>query len=194
MNLRFARVCAVVAIPVTLLVPALTLAESPSECRIKNFGRVNDIMYRGAQPDKKDYPVLAHMGIKTVIDLQREGEDNEQGLVEAAGMRFYRIPMSDSDHPKHEQIEQFLKLVTDPENQPVFIHCHGGRHRTGATIAIYRMAYEGWDFDRAFAEMKQYEFTRGFGHGALKDCVYDHAQHIAQVTAASASPANNSHK
>jgi protein tyrosine/serine phosphatase len=153
---------------------------------IKNFGRVNDIIYRGAQPKRGDYRALAALGIKTVIDLQREGDEDEPNHVESAGMKFVRIGMSDSSHPSHGQIQEFLKIVSDPANQPVFVHCYGGRHRTGAMIAIYRMTFEGWDADRAYDEMKQYEFKKGFGHGELKDCVYEHYQQMQLSTAVSA--------
>ncbi|HEU4386514.1 MAG TPA: dual specificity protein phosphatase family protein [Blastocatellia bacterium] len=198
MTLRIARVCALIIVPVTLSIPSFTLAQSlgteAPQCEIKNFGRVSDSIFRGAQPRAKDYPVLAKMGVKTVIDLQREGDSKEQGLVEAAGMKFFRVPMSDTDYPKQEQIERALQLVSDTANQPVFVHCAGGRHRTGAVIAMYRMTHEGWDFDHVFAEMKQYDFNHGFGHGAIKDYVYDQYVQGSQVVSAGASPANSSNK
>ena len=144
-----------------------------SNIRIKNFGRINENFYRGAQPQQRDIGDLAALGIKSVIDLQQEGESQEQAWVEGAGMKFFRVGLSDQSSPAPDKAEQFLKIVSDPANQPVFIHCHGGRHRAGAMTAIYRMTQDGWDADRAYAEMKTYEFERGFGHGALKTYVYD---------------------
>ena len=144
-----------------------------SNIKIKNFGRINENYYRGAEPKQRDIADLAALGIKSVIDLQEEGEPREQGWVETAGMKFFRVGLSDSSTPSPDKAEQFLKLVNDPLNQPVYIHCHGGRHRAGAMTAIYRMTQDGWDADRAFAEMKSYDFDYGFGHGALKSFVYD---------------------
>lgn len=95
--------------------------------------------------------------------------------------------LSSSARPTSEQAQQFLKLVDDPSNQPVFIHCHGGRHRAGAMTAIYRMTHDGWSADQAYAEMKQYEFDKGFGHGALKDYVYDYYGQRSQKGVAAAS-------
>jgi protein tyrosine/serine phosphatase len=148
--------------------------EKPAKIQIKNFGHVNDNYFRGAQPEAGDYRELAALGIKTVLDLQRGGEAEEQKLVEAAGMKFYRIGMSSRSMPTLEQVEGLLKIVNDPANQPVFVHCAGGRHRTGVMTAIHRMTQEDWNADRSFAEMKQYEFSKGFGHGALKDFVYEY--------------------
>src|SRR5207237_1301967 len=67
--------------------------------RVDNFGRINDNYYRGAQPDNGDYPDLAALGIKTIIDLTEDGRADEQPLVEHAGMKFYRIPLTTSDRP-----------------------------------------------------------------------------------------------
>lgn len=148
--------------------------DASSKIRVNNFGCINEKFYRGAQPEDSDYKDLAALGIKTIIDLQQNGERNEQRMVEAAGMKFYRIGLSDTSWPSADKAEQFIKIVNDPANQPVFIHCHGGRHRAGIMTAIYRMHHDGWDADRAYAEMKQYGFDKGFGHDGLKDYIYDY--------------------
>jgi len=155
-----------------------------SRVHISNFGRVDDRLYRGAQPSGHDYKDLASMGIKTVIDLQADGVRDEANQVRNAGMKFYRIPMSDHSRPSNGAVQQFLQLVNDPTNQPVFIHCHGGRHRTGAMTAVYRMNNYGWNANQAYSEMKQYEFDSGIGHGALKDFVYSYYSVLAQNKAA----------
>ena len=67
---------------------------------------------------------------------------------------------------------QFLALVNDPANQPVYVHCAGGRHRTGVMTAAYRMSIDGWTSDRAFKEMKSYKFGADFLHPEFKRYVY----------------------
>ena len=91
-----------------------------SRIHIDNFGKVNDNYYRGAQPKADDYADLAALAVKTVLDLQKDGRSDEPGLVERAGMRFFRIPMTTTDRPTEVQIDQFFKIVNDPANQPVF--------------------------------------------------------------------------
>lgn len=157
---------------VMLSVIATAQQKDSPKIRIQNFGCINEQFYRGAQPKGRDYKDLAAMGIKTIIDLQREGVADESRMVEAAGMKFYRIPMSDRESPAPEQAAEFLRLVNDPTNQPVFIHCKGGRHRTGAMTAIYRFTHDEWTADRAWAEMKQFDFEHGFGHDALKNYIF----------------------
>ena len=180
LNRSFPYVLATATAVVCLSTLAVSLAaqrDAISRIRIKNFGCINEKFYRGAQPSGRDYAALASAGVKTIVDLQNDGEANEEGLVEAAGMKFFRIGMSDSSWPSPDKTAQFLKIINNPANQPVFVHCHGGRHRSGAMTAIYRMTHDGWDADRAYAEMKQYGFDSGVGHGGLKDYVYDYYSH-----------------
>jgi protein tyrosine/serine phosphatase len=172
---RGAHVSAVlVALSMAVLAAAETKTNKFSRISIKNFGCVNENYYRGAQPQKQDYAALASLGVKTVIDLEREGEANEQQMVESNGMQFFRFEMNTSDRPDSQIVARFLKIVNDPANQPVFVHCHGGRHRTGVMTAIYRLDHDNWTADQAYSEMKQYDFGKGFGHGALKDYVYEY--------------------
>jgi len=161
-----------------LLLTGLTAAAetnvTATKVQINNFGKINETYYRGAQPDSRDYADLAAMGVKTVIDLTRDGREDEPGLVQRAGMKFYRIPLTTSEAPSAASIDQFLKLVNDPANQPVFVHCQGGRHRTGAMTAVYRITKDGWTADKAYQEMKQYRFEGFPGHPELKRFVYDY--------------------
>ncbi len=123
---------------------------------------------------KSDKELWANQ-IKAVIDLERGGDPGEEEAVKKAGLRFFRIPLSDTCVPPKDQIAEFLKIANDPKNQPVYLHCHAGRHRTGAMIAIYRIEHDRWTPAQAYAEMKQYEFKKGAGHGALKKCIYEYS-------------------
>ena len=140
--------------------------------RIGNFGRVNDNYFRGAQPGARDYADLAALGVKTVIDLQDYGDNAEPAMVESAGMKYVRIGMSTRVNPTQQQLEQFLQIVNDPASQPVYVHCAGGRHRTGVMTAVYRMTKDNWTGDQAFKEMKKYNFGADFLHPEFKSFVY----------------------
>lgn len=146
---------------------------SLSTIRIENFGRIDGAYYRGSQPEGRDYGDLAALGVKTVIDLQADGDNaDEAKLVEASGMKFYRIPMTTRVAPTAEQLAAFMKIVNDPAQQPVYVHCAGGRHRTGVMTAVYRMEKDGWTSDQAFKEMKKYDFGFDFLHPEFKKFVY----------------------
>ena len=148
---------------------------------IKNFGQMNERFFRGAQPGESDYKALAALGIKTIIDLRDDPTSYERRDAEAAGMSYANIPMSDSDRPRDEQIAQFLKLVDDPATGRFFVHCVGGRHRTGVMGAVYRMTHDGWNFTQAYKEMENYDFYTRFGHGSLKTYVQDYYGELKSI-------------
>ena len=194
-NGRFARIyTAAILIGSLGVLPAGAASASPgvsasagvdlSRIRIDNFGRISDTYFRGAQPQARDYADLAAIGVKTAIDLTRDGDSSEPGSVQRAGMRFYRIPMTTHEVPSAAELAQFLQIVNDPASQPVYVHCQGGRHRTGVMTAVFRMTKDGWSPDRAFAEMKQYKFGADFLHPEFKSFVYGYAADLAHAAAA----------
>jgi protein tyrosine/serine phosphatase len=144
--------------------------------KISNFGQMDARFYRGARPDKNDYQALAALGIKTVIDLTDNSRSYEQPAVEAAGLRYVNIPIVDKKSPSMEQVNAFMKLVDDPSTGKFFVHCAGGRHRTGVMGAVYRFNHDHWNFDQAYAEMLQYDFYTSNGHGQQKDFVQNYWQ------------------
>lgn len=121
-------------------------------------------IYRGGVPDKEGVAWLKEHGIRTVVNLRHYHGDSEGELVEAAGLKYVRIPLSSTDAPRPEQVELFLRTVTDPANQPVYVHCLHGVDRTGAMIATYRMQVQGWSNADALAEMEHFG-----AHGILED-------------------------
>jgi len=154
--------------------------------KIKNFGQMDDRFYRGARPKEEDYKALAALGVKTIIDLTDNSREYEQPAVEAAGLRYVNIPMVDKSYPSMEQVNEFLKVVNDPETGKFFVHCAGGRHRTGVVGAVYRFNHDGWNLEQVLAEMERYDFNSGVGHGKQKDFVKDYWQQFQNRTAATA--------
>jgi len=162
---------------------ALTNVSSPTRpsksfanVKIKNFGQMDDHFYRGAQPKDDEYQELADLGVKAIIDLRDDPMPYASKAAEATKMRYYNIPMSDKDYPKNEPIEQFLNLAKEEDNWPFYVHCAGGRHRTGLMGAIYRFNHDGWDYKRAYEEMQNYDFYTRWGHGEIKKYVEDYAK------------------
>ena len=167
---------------------AQTTAAAPSvRMRIDNFARVSDTYFRGAQPIGSDYADLAKLGIKTVINLIGDDEldATEKTSVEEHGMRYLLIPMSTRKAPTSQQLETFLAVVNDPASQPVYVHCVGGRHRTGVMTAVYRMQRDGISGAEAFNEMKRFKYGPDFLHPEFKKFVY--AYEVKRAVAANTS-------
>ena len=164
--------------PTSAVAAGRPVATAPAEnaaalanIQIDNFGRVSSTYYRGAQPKGRDFADLAAAGVKTVIDLAAEGDPAEEANAKKAGMQFVRIPMTTHESPGPRTITEFLSLVNDPARQPVYVHCIGGRHRTGVMTALYRMTSQAWTPIQAFKEMKQFKFGADFLHPEFKDFV-----------------------
>src|SRR5215210_2770703 len=148
---------------------------------IKNFGQMDERFYRGAEPKGlEDIQALKELGINTVIDLQEKPEPAERGEVESLGMRYVNIPMVDKAYPRPEWVAAFMKTVNDPSTGKFFVHCAGGRHRTGSMGAVYRFEKYGWGYEQVYAEMKQFDFYTSWGHGDFKTFVEDYARQMQE--------------
>ncbi|MEW6026119.1 MAG: dual specificity protein phosphatase family protein [Planctomycetota bacterium] len=116
---------------------------------LSNFAKVSDVLYRGAQPEPEGFAELKKMGIKTVINLRDNHSDVE--MMKGLGLQYCLIPC-EADDVEEEKIAAFLKVATDPKNQPVFAHCAHGADRTGLMVASYRIYVQGWKNEDALAE------------------------------------------
>lgn len=155
-----------------------------SAVKIKNFGQMDERFYRGARPKQEDFKDLAALGIKTVIDLTEDPKSEERAAVEASGMKYIHIPMVEKKYPTDEATSSFLKTANDPATGKFFVHCAGGRHRTGVMGAVYRYQNYNWTYDQVYAEMKQYDFYTSWGHGAFKDFVKDYYEQLQSAKVA----------
>ena len=171
----------------TLSATAVAQETQTSNVSIKNFGQMDERFFRGGQPKEEEYKALAAIGINTVIDLRNDPKDYAKTSAEALGMRYVNIPMSDKQYPVTAKIEEFLKLVEDTTTGKFYVHCAGGRHRTGVMGAVYRFNHYGWDYDRAYAEMKKFDFYTRWGHGDLKKFIQDYAASFNSSKTAAAS-------
>jgi protein tyrosine phosphatase (PTP) superfamily phosphohydrolase (DUF442 family) len=152
----------------------LTSPSSFPNIRIKNFGKMDDDFYRGAQPKPDDYRALAELGIKTIIDLRNDPTKYEKLEAEKVGIKYINIPMSDKDKPADEKILAFFAIAKVQESLPLYVHCIGGRHRTGLIGAVYRFDKYKWDYENAYQEMKNYDYYSRWGHGDIKEYVQEY--------------------
>ncbi|MCI0617406.1 dual specificity protein phosphatase family protein [bacterium] len=183
---RYPVLAIAILIAASLINPTKAHTESVSKesaIKIDNFGRIDDHYYRGAQPQNRDYQDLATLGIRSVITLTSDDTDpNEKTMVEKTGMRYYQISMDSKIPPTPLQLAEFLQIVNDRDNQPVYVHCAAGKHRTGVMTAAYRLSHYGWTADQAYKEMQQYKFGLSLFHPKLKNFIYDYYKKLAPPT------------
>lgn len=152
-------------LPLTLalcLAPALLRSPDAVPCDtclpgIVNFAKLDGSLWRGGQPSAEGFRALEAAGAKTVVSLRHDHDDLP--LLKGTRLRYLRIPSRAWD-PEEAQLLRFLKVVQDPANRPVFVHCQQGRDRTGYTVAAYRMVLQGWSAEEALAEMRRFRFNR----------------------------------
>lgn len=170
---------------------AVSPQTSPSafpNIKIKNFGQMDERYYRGAQPEPDDYAALKALGVQTVIDLRNDPTDYEKKDVEALGMKYFNLPMSGWKYAEDTQVDDFMKLINDPATGVVYVHCKAGRHRTGLTGAVYRLEKYGWDYDKAYKEMKNYDYSSWPVHFNIKSYVRDYFKKNGNKTLTAAAP------
>ena len=141
---------------------------------LPNFHRVNERLYRGAEPKKEGIAELKALGIKTVVDIGNGSEDSkeERSWVEGAGMKYVNIHLHNWLKSKPEDVDAILKEVESVDNQPVFLHCKRGKDRTGTVVGVYRLKNDGWLPKQALDEAEKYGM--GFWQFWMKDFVNDY--------------------
>ena len=167
---RAARMAALLSTIVLLLAARATVAQAPAEPSptslrdprwavpvqrpgLPNLHRVSATVYRGAQPTAEGFRELLRLGVRTVVNLRAFHSDRSR--LRGLDLGYEHIDFKPW-HAEKEDLVRFLKLVSDPARQPVFVHCQHGADRTGTAIAVYRLCVEGWTKEETIAEM-----TRG---------------------------------
>jgi len=143
---------------------------------LPNLHKVSDALYRGAQPEPQGFAELAKMGVKTVVNLRKLHSDEDE--IEEAGLakdtfNYVEIPLH-AWAAGDEHIVAFLKVMADPKNHPVFVHCQHGADRTGTMSAIYRVAFQGWSKQEALDEMQ----NGGFGFHSVWANLIDYLEKV----------------
>jgi len=122
---------------------------------LPNFARLDDGLYRGAQPTAEGFARLKKMGVKTVANLRSLHSDREE--MKGLGLDYAHIsfkPFMAED----EDVTAFMKVATDPDRRPVLVHCQHGADRTGTMAAVYRVYVQGWSMERALKELPAFGF------------------------------------
>lgn len=126
---------------------------------VTNFYRVEPDLYRSARPSPEGYRELAALGVKTILDVESAGDD---GVAAGTSIRLFHVPMS-AFGLRDDRVLEAMRILADPANRPIVIHCHHGADRTGAMMALYRVVVEGWSKDDALREMNE----GGYHHSSL---------------------------
>jgi uncharacterized protein (TIGR01244 family) len=140
----------------TLLIALSSLLMFQDATPIRNFLRIDPNFCTGGQPNMQQLEKLKTEGITTIINLRTADEYNvaqEEAKAKELGLKYFNIPVVYTA-PKEEQATEFLKIMSDTKNRPVFIHCTAAI-RVGAFWLIKRVIQDGWTFEAAEQEAQK---------------------------------------
>lgn len=126
---------------------------------IENWYRVSPELYRCAQPSRAGMQALVAMGVKTVVCLRAWHDDEDEAR--ETGLRLVAVPMS-AGSMEYPDLVAALRALLAAE-KPVAVHCWRGADRTGAVVAGWRVAIDGWTPAAAVEEMVR----GGFGQATI---------------------------
>ncbi len=99
--------------------------------------------------------------IKSIVDLRFPGTgddvNNPENVAELEAEKSAVAKINDVNYfndgsdqvPTKDNLVLFYKIMDNPANYPVLIHCYHGVGRAELYSAVYRIEYENWDKDEA---------------------------------------------
>ena len=145
---------------VGVLVVATCVVASPAQAQVTkeqvpgvtNFARVQTTVACAGAIKAEAVADLKQMGFKSVINLRLASEqgadvDAEAAAATAAGVNYVHIPFAGA-MADPSVVDTFLTAVTNPANEPAFIHCASG-NRAAAMWLVKRVQIDKWDVNKA---------------------------------------------
>lgn len=100
---------------------------------LDNAYKVTDKVWSGAAPESEaSFAALHALGAKTVISV-----DGAQPDVETArrhGLRYVHLPIGYDEVSTEEGMA--IARAIDELDGPIYVHCHHGKHRSAAAVAV----------------------------------------------------------
>ncbi len=135
---------------------------------VENLYRVEPGLFRSAQPTSAGFRELAALGVKAILDVA--GGEGDVPAARGTDLKLLHVPMS-AFGLRDDRVVKALRILTDPANRPLVIHCQHGADRTGAIVALYRVVVQGWSKADALREMDEGGFHHSFLWRNLDDYV-----------------------
>ncbi|CAH2352885.1 inositol phosphatase Siw14p [[Candida] railenensis] len=126
----------------------------------ENFAPVINTIYRSSFPQPVNFTFLKKLKLKSILCLIPEDYPLlHQKFLEEQGIKLFQLGMSGNKEPfvkiSSELITDAIKIVIDPENQPILIHCNRGKHRTGCLVGVLRRLQK-WSLTIIFDEYRKF--------------------------------------
>jgi uncharacterized protein (TIGR01244 family) len=122
---------------------------------VVNFSRVETTVACAGATTPEAVAEVKKLGYGSIVNLRVATEpganvDAESAAAKAVGINYVHLPFN-AAAPDPMLVDRFLKAVTDPSNEPAFIHC-ASANRAAALWLIKRVQVDKWDVNRAADE------------------------------------------
>jgi len=118
---------------------------------VSNLFRVDQKLYRSAQPKPGEFKELYALGIRYSLNLQQYHDDQDE--IGNLQIEEYRVPISVFT-PNYDDLVKSVRFILEAD-APVLVHCLKGSDRTGVVVAAYRIVGQNWSKHEAIREMKE---------------------------------------
>jgi protein tyrosine/serine phosphatase len=157
MMLSFALASCSLTLPPEKIRPQDWAIALPNQ-QLDNFYKVDNKVYRSAQPSREAMQTVYNVGIRHILNLRYFHSDKDEA--KNIDLTLHRVPMV-AHNITYPELVRALRIIKQA-NAPVLVHCYHGSDRTGTVIAAYRIAFQGWSKQKAIHELKRGGY--GFHH------------------------------
>lgn len=129
---------------------------SPKRFHIVEAGSI----YRSGAPTPGTLRTIhRRFGIRTILDLGTYprgsmDEVRQERTADALGIRRVRLDLEGDSTGNPNVYVEALRIMADPANHPVLVHCGAGTERTGVAVFLFRTIIQGRDMPSAMAEAR----------------------------------------
>lgn len=106
-----------------------------------NFHRISPQLATGGHLVDAGAADLARQGVTLVIDLRDQPPAGEQERLEAAGIRWFNVPVVWKD-PKPGDFDEFVRLMAANSSENILVQCQAN-YRASAFTYLYRVTELG---------------------------------------------------
>lgn len=121
------------------------------------YDQVTSTLWLGGAPTfPRDYDFLLEKGIKAVVNIRAERND-DRDFYEQHGIRYLQLKVLDVMVPPNEVLNEGVEWMRTQiaEGRPLLVHCAKGRSRSATLLAAYLMREEGMSLEDAHQLMKE---------------------------------------
>ena len=123
-----------------------TVATRLPSTHVHNLFRATTNVFSGNSPDgDAAFAEIAKLGVKTIVSVDGSKPDAE--TARKHGLRYIHLPIG-YDRVPTNRVAELVKAAQSAAG-PIYVHCHHGRHRGPAAVAVICEATAGWTTNQA---------------------------------------------